>query len=182
MKSLQNLACILQRQPYDIRATRIHLAQSYCGCKYWISILVHMDRCHMVVDNCKKNGLTWYFYIWAVWGCSLLFHDSASVNSLALIFCFAGLRDSYFRRTPLCGKPVESVFLFSIILMQQSSVWHLSASVSVSVLLNFLQEPDCDSDLMSVLMGLPRSSRPGGAENLSPKSVWPVLTGPWPPT
>lgn len=78
-------------------------------------------------------------------------------------FCFAGLRDSCLRRTRLYEKPEESVFLFFffshciIILMQQSSMWHLSASVSVSVLLNLLQ--DCESDLMSVLMCLPRSSR-----------------------
>lgn len=93
------------------------------------------------------------------------------------------VRGFLFKKNSFIWKTRRIVFFFcySVILiqMQQYSIWHLSARVSVVVLLNLLQEPNCESDLMSVLMCLPWSSRPRRAENWSPKSVWRVLTGTW---
>lgn len=160
--------------------TPLGSAQIYCGCKnmYWPMPPAGRLLKIAPLNIFKMSSLGLFLCI--------SFHfvtltPSSSVNSLTLIFSFARSWDLCLNGSHLYGKPEASDYfshciIIIIILMQcPVSFWDLflSASISVSVLLNLPTQPDCESDLMSVLMCLPWSNRPRCTESLSPGSLLP---------
>lgn len=164
-------------------ATPLGSAQIYCGCKnmYWPMPPAGRLLKIAPLNIFKMSSLGLFLCI--------SFHfvtltHSSLVNSLTLIFSFARSWDLCLNGSHLYGKPEASDYfthcIIIIIILMQCPEWDLflSASVSVSVLLNLPTQPDCESDLMSVLMCLPWSNRPRCTQSLSPESLCLVLTGP----